>query len=507
VLELKLLPGESWWGGVVDDGIAMPFGNTNYERNLALDLAANQGNPLLISNKGRYIWSEEPYIIKFNDGLLCIKDNTGEIYMGEGLHNLKAVFQDISAKYFPPAGKYPDLSFFSAPQYNTWIEMMYEPSQAKVLEYAKGILANGFPPGIMMIDVGWFEDYGNWTFHTGRFPEPAQMIKQLHQMGFKVMLWVCPFISPDSATYRDLAKKGYLIRGANGEPVIRQWWDGYSAVLDGTNPAAVGWLRTRLDELMKLYEVDGFKFDAGDPSFYQVGDVTYQPATTPHQQCEAWARIGLNYPFNEYRACWKLAGQPLVQRLRDKHHSWHTNGLNTLIPNALAQGLLGYAFVCPDMIGGGEFNNFLEDDFRLDAELFVRYAQCSALFPMMQFSTAPWRVLDKQHLEYCREAAELHVRFSDVIVELAREAAMSGEPIMRHLEYVFPGQGYEHISDQFMLGNDILVAPVITKGATSRQIIFPTGKWRGDDGSLVEGPTVCRVEASLARLPWYHRVK
>lgn len=489
---------------MADDGILMPFGANNYKRDLRLDLGANQANPILISNQGRYIWLEQPYQIEVEKGLLRIEHKAGSIETGEGYTTLCKVFQYVANKYFPANGTNPDLTMFKAPQYNTWIEMMYEPNQEKVISYAHSVLKAGFPAGIIMIDVGWFEDYGNWTFHHGRFPQPQLMVEELHSLGFKVMLWICPFISPDSATFRTLAKKGYLIKAPNGEPVVREWWDGYSAVLDGTNLQAINWLHQQLNRLKSVYHIDGFKFDAGDPPFYSPQDFTNQP-TTPHTQCESWGQVGLAYSFNEYRACWKLAGQPLVQRLRDKHHSWDENGLNTLIPNALAQGLMGYAFVCPDMIGGGEFNNFLEPDFKLDAELFVRYAQCSALFPMMQFSAAPWRLLPQPYLGYCLEAANLHLRMQDLIEELVFQAALSGEPIIRHLEYVFPNQGYQNISDQFMLGDRVMVAPVITKGSTSRQVVFPPGKWEAENGRIVNGPNVQEVEAPLKCLPWYYR--
>src|SRR5699024_2173795 len=168
--------------------------------------------------------------------------------------------------------------------------------------------------------------------------------------------------------------------------------------------------------------------------------------------------------------------------------------------------LMGYAFTCPDMIGGGEYQNFLANTENLDQELFVRYAQCSALFPMMQFSAAPWRVLTEKHNKYCIEAANLHVQFAEDILNLAKHAAKTGEPIIRHMEYCFPHQGFEQINDQFMLGDDILVAPVVKKGMTKRTIHFPAGTWEGDDGSIIKGPCQQEVDAPLSRLPWYRKI-
>jgi len=91
----------------------------------------------------------------------------------------------------------PPAEFYRVPQYNTWIELMYNQNQEGVLNYARGILANGLPAGIIMIDDTWQEDYGKWNFHPGRFPAPKAMCDELHRLGFKVMLWICPFESMD----------------------------------------------------------------------------------------------------------------------------------------------------------------------------------------------------------------------------------------------------------------------------------------------------------------------
>ncbi|MWV47375.1 glycoside hydrolase [Paenibacillus sp. HJL G12] len=503
---IPLLPGERWWGGRASDGMSMPYGAALFEGDLTKTLGMNQAAPLLVSSCGRYVWSDEPFAFSFTGGELHIFRGKSEMTMAEGLEDLRGAFAGAAGKHFPAAGSYPDELLFTAPQYNLWIELLYEPTQEKVLAYAKAVLDQGMPPGVIMIDDNWHEPYGTWRFHSGRFPDPKRMVEQLHEMGFKVMLWVCPFISPDSRTFRELETKGYLLKDSLGHTAIRHWWNGYSAVLDCTHEGAVFWFHQQLDILRTEYGVDGFKLDAGDIEFYENGDQTASPSASPHDQCEAWARIGLRYALNEYRACWKLGGQPLAQRLRDKLHAWDSNGLSALIPDALAQGLLGHPFVCPDMIGGGEYEHFQRHSDSLDQELFVRSAQCAALFPMMQFSAAPWRVLDAEHLGYCVEAARLHSRLGGEILNLAKQAAKDGEPMMRHLAYSYPGMGYEEIKDQFMLGEHILVAPVLLKGSVSREVTIPPGTWKGDDDSVVQGPCTLEVDAPLSRLPWYRKL-
>lgn len=505
-LEFALLPDEYWWGGRVEDGVDMPFGASAFQRDL-WSLKGNQGMPLLVSNKGRYVWSEQPFVFDIASGKLSVQNShalPGDILVGEGHGDLRGALREASSRFFPPQNLMPDPLLLAAPQYNTWIEMVYEPTQSKVLHYAHSLLEHGFPPGVLMIDDSWMEDYGDWRFHPGRFPAPEVLVEQLHGLGFKVMLWTCPFVSPDSSVFRELSAKGYLVRDRSGETAVRPWWNGWSAILDCTNPEAVAWYRSALDTLVVQVGVDGFKFDAADPEFYHEGDISAGSAT-PVEHCRSFSMIGTHYRLNEYRASWKTAGLPLVQRLRDKDHRWEGTGLACLIPNGLAQGLMGYAFVCPDMIGGGEILSFNAADFELDPQLFVRFAQCSALFPMMQFSAAPWRLLDKTHWELCRESARLHVQMAAEIEQLARHAAQTGEPILRHLAYSFPQGGYEMVKDQFMLGEDILVAPVLRKNAESREVVFPPGQWAGEDGRLIEGPSRRQVEVSLSVLPWYRR--
>lgn len=500
---LRVLEGERWWGGAVQDGALMPFGERFFERDLACESGGNQSAPFLVSSAGRYIWCDEAIRFAFADRTLTVSSDGAAIEFGEGLTTLRAAYRHASAHHFPPSGKMPPEFCFASPQYNTWIEMGYEPTQNGVLHYAQSILDHGFPAGLLIIDDGWCQDYGTWRFDRAKFDDPKEMVARLKAMGFSVMLWLCPFVSPDGPAYRELAARELLLRDRAGEPVVRKWWNGYSAILDVTHPDGVAWLCSQLDAFTDDFGVAGFKFDAGDPEFYRPGDVGFRQAT-PVEHCEAWARIGLRYGASEYRACWKLGGQPLIQRLRDKHHAWGRNGLADLIPNGLAQGLSGHAFTCPDMVGGGDIGYV--SDSAIDQELFVRITQCSALFPMIQFSVAPWRVLDPEHLGACQAAVALRQRLLPEILGLARHAAATGEPIIRPMAYVFPGSGMDDVTDQFMLGDDILVAPVLEKGATSRQVAFPAGTWQSETGATLSGAATVEVDAPLDRLPWFRRV-
>lgn len=513
---LQMLPGERWWAGVIAHADRMPFtAESKYEFDFNADTAGNQGQPLLISDKGRFLWCDQPFAFRIASGVISAESKSAPILTGAHGGTLREVYLHVSRRFFPTAGKTPHEALFFHPQYNTWIELTYNQNQKDVLAYARAIGANGFPAGVLMIDEGWFSHYGNLQFDPGRFPEPKAMIDELHSLGLPVMLWVCPYITPDGQFFKELwldhtRKKQtvWFVDAANPRrPALMEWWDGFSAIVDLTNPYAKRWFKGQLDRLMKDYGVDGFKFDGGDSQYYSSQALlaparAFDPSVSPNGHTEEFARLGLDYPMNEYRATWKMGGQPLAQRLRDKNHDWAD--LRKLIPGVLNQGVMGYPFNCPDLIGGGEYLSF-RNAKTLDEELIVRAAQVHALMPMMQFSAAPWRVLSKSNLEIARQSARLHERLGPEIFRLAQAAASTGEPIVRSLDYQFPSQGYSSITDQFLLGERILVAPVLQKGATSRQVTFPPGTWRNEDGSTVRGPATQTVAAPLNRLPWWRR--
>ena len=505
--EILLLPGERVWSGVIKDGQKMPY-MVGSKFDFYANNKENQIQPLLLGNKGLWVWSEEPFAFEVGDGKIIISKAKGEVRSGRSGNTLADARKYASTTFFPASGKIPDELLFSKPQYNTWIELTYNQNQVDVLKYAHAIVDNGFEPGVMMIDDTWQEDYGKWNFHPGRFPNPKLMIDELHAMGFKVMVWLCPFVSADQTmiVQKIMKFKGFLMQKTDAksswelasDPAMIKWWNGYSALLDFTNLESVKWFNGELDRLVKDFGVDGFKLDAGDMNYYASDVLSMHPAS-PNRQCELYAQFGLRFPLNEYRACWKMAGQPLAQRLHDKNHVWED--VQKLIPHMIIEALSGYTFSCPDMIGGGDWVSF-KDLKTFDQDLVVRSAQIHALMPMMQFSVAPWRILDAEHLDAVKKAMKIRSEFTPEILRLAKKSAQNGDPIICSLEYYFPGQGFDSVTDQFMLGETILVAPM-DKKENSRKVYLPKGKWLADDGKLYKGATTITIDVPLARLPYF----
>ncbi|HNX05918.1 MAG TPA: glycoside hydrolase family 31 protein, partial [Opitutales bacterium] len=395
---------------------------------------SNQASGLFVSSHGRYVWSDKPFSFAFKDGQLTA-DGPGTFAQGQAPdRTLRGAYRIAQRDLFPPSGKMPDTLLFTAPQWNTWIELTYNQNQADILKYADSLLAHGFPPCVLMIDDTWQADYGVWRFEPRRFPDPKAMCDMLHKKGFKIMLWICPFVSADTPEYREIAdgKGGFLMDATRpGRTALFRWWNGYSACLDFSHPNGHAWFKAQLDRLQRDFGVDGFKFDAGDATLYATETFTaHDPAAAaPEEQSRLFGAIGLSSPLNEYRAMWQMGGQPLAERLCDKDHSW--NAIHQCASDIVIQGLLGYPFACPDMVGGGSWAAFLPGA-KFEKKLVVRSAQTAALMPMIQFSLNPWRVMtapgDEKYLDAITKVVAIRQARVPQILALAENAAKTGDP-------------------------------------------------------------------------------
>ena len=144
---IQSLEGEKWWGAFVAKGNQMPYLHETDELDLSHQNFNNQGVPLLLSNKGRYIWSDEAFRFEINAAGVAITSAYEKIEAVEAGKNLRDAYLAACKKHFPPTGKLPDPLLFSMPQYNTWIELMYNQNQADILKYADNIIKHDFPKG------------------------------------------------------------------------------------------------------------------------------------------------------------------------------------------------------------------------------------------------------------------------------------------------------------------------------------------------------------------------
>ena len=176
--EIEILEGEGFWGGCVTDGRFMPFGRESFARDLYGDTRGNQTHPLLISDRGRYVWSEEPFAFSFRGRTLEITSSHAEIKVGRNGNTLREALQYVSRTFFPSNGQIPDELLFANPQYNTWIELIYDQKEDRIRQYARDIVGHGFPTGVLMIDDNW--------------QDLRQLIPDALALGLMGYAYICP---------------------------------------------------------------------------------------------------------------------------------------------------------------------------------------------------------------------------------------------------------------------------------------------------------------------------
>ncbi len=521
IYRFKMLENEFWYGGCANEATTQPYNRKSDFHHEYTHDCTNQGMPMYLSNKGRYIWSEDAFDVTVKNGEIIIESPL-EVTINQSGSTLRDAYLGAMKAHFPFSGKVPERTFFTTAQYNTWMEFTYYPTQEGVLKYARAIVDNGFVPGVLIIDEGWHNPYGDWTFNPQTFPNPKKMVDELHSIGFKVMLWCVPYVTCSgvkfiSAIREDINSTGtannIFLRNEEGRPAIVEWWNGFSAILDFTNPTDCEFLESQLRTLMTEYGIDGFKFDGGSRTAYHPKRfINGTPKDfhggeySPLKQNIAWNEFGARFTFHEYKDTFKGGGKPTVQRLMDRGHTWDKRGIDTIIPNSLVQGLLGHPFVCPDMIGGGEWTFNIMPDFKIDEELFIRMSQVSVFFPMMQFSWAPWRVLSQKSWETVARFGRMHAQIAPEIMEIIENSAVTGEPVIRFMEYQYPGCGYEEITDQYMCGDNILVCPVTTKGTLQKEVVIPEGEWVDELGNKFTKGTHT-IPTPVERLPYFRKIK
>ena len=144
-LEMQIRPGEGWWGACNNFGRDMPFTEKSaFACDLRLHNYSHQSLSFLCSDKGRVLWCDEPVSIKIKDGKIALASDKGKIVLNEDAgRTLAETFRYGVKTWFPPTGEEPELLYFAAPQYNTWIELTYHQNERDILAYAKAMIDQG----------------------------------------------------------------------------------------------------------------------------------------------------------------------------------------------------------------------------------------------------------------------------------------------------------------------------------------------------------------------------
>lgn len=388
--------------------------------------------------------------------------------------------------------------------------------------------------GIRMNPDGGFGVQYIWEPDDSLYPSFATMVSDLHEDGYKLLTYVNPFIVvPDSVRPEDdparfatrfqpMEQSGLLLENRMGETYIDQAVPNIpqaDAHPDFSNPATLDFIRDSLADIVRTYDVDGWMADFGEwvplSSVPRDGSDPIERRNTFPVDWQRATREAMEdvRPEGDW-VMFARSGFTGVQRVAqihwvgDQETNWgELDGLPTVVPAMLNLGLAGQPFVTHDIAG------FARGTGPSTKELFQRWTELGAFTPIMRTHDGAdkvnnWRwSTDEETTSHFRKFAYVHCALMNDFMTLAAEAEASGAPILRHLMLVFPDDRETwDIGDQFMIGDSLLVAPVLEEAAASRPVYFPAGTWYDVwTGDPVQGGQRVTVDAPIGSPPVYSR--
>ncbi|XP_026168069.1 SITS-binding protein isoform X2 [Mastacembelus armatus] len=269
------------------------------------------------------------------------------------------------------------------------------------------------------------------------------------------------------------APQGQLI------PVMSQWRGQFCVKLNITNPGAVSWFLDRVGSLQAHLGMEYIMLEGGEGNLFEEQALRPPKALGGDKYISLLAdlatRIGVSTIMT---AATRSSHKPLFVRMTRLQSDWSPMGLKGIIPSLLHHTLLGYNFLIPDAVGGS-----LSGELVTDEELFIRWLEIAAFLPVISFYTAPWLCGEERVLNLTRTYIEKHQRdVVPLIQKYAEEWQMTGNPIYRPMWWLSPNDPVTFaIDDQFFIGDEVLVAPVVEKGAVQRDIYLPDGGFQWQD--------------------------
>lgn len=443
-------------------------------------ILVNQSSPLLVGVNS-HADKDHNYT-----GLLCLTIDTGKypentpavmdyvVCQGE---NVKDTHQAMVAKFFKKPLKGPNTIMMRYPVWSTWVKYHKGVNQSDVEQFLAQIVSHNFSCSQIEIDDMYSTKYGDYDFDPVKFPNAKELIDNIHKSGCRVTVWAHPFANLLSKAYDEGKANDYFVAGPDGITAgLVIWWNGIAAAVDFTNPSAKQWYLTRLRNFQKKYDIDSFKFDAGSVTYLPYGYHLNDSFAMPSNYCVSYATAASEInDMVEVRVGDNSQHLPVFVRFLDRDASWSgVMGLQSVIPTVLTFGILGYPFILPDMIGGNGDP---------DKELFIRWLQLNTFLPAMQFSHAPWD-FDNETIAIAHNMLEIREAIFPTLLEGVSNVVKTGEPIIRPLWWIAPEDPTALvISQQFMVMDVYLVAPVTEPGATNITVYLPKGKWMEQFGN------------------------
>ena len=445
--------------------------------------------PFFFSNRGygMFMHTSAPVTCDFGQSYigatkLFMADETMDIFIFFGEP------KDILSEYTALVGRPQMPPLWS---FGTWMSRITYFSEAEGREVAKQLRANKIPSDVIHFDTGWFgvDWQCDYAFAADRFDNPKQMLDDLKAQGFRTCLWQLPYFTPKNKFFPELVEKGLYVKNGKGQLPYED------VVLDFTNPETVKWYQEKLGNLIEM-GVGAIKVDFGEGA--------------PVDAIYANGRSGL-YEHNLYPLRYNKAVADITRQLHHENIIWArsawagsqryplhwggdaatTNtGFQGTVRAGLSIGLSGFSFWSNDI--GGFVTSTPQNLYRrwLPYGFLTSHSRLHGAPP-----TEPWLYNDKNFLNYFRKCAELKYKLMPYVYAQAKESSENGWPMMRALLFEYPDDpGAWMVEDEYLFGNNLLVAPMLEDG-TSRDVYLPgKDKWIDYQTGKVYNPGWNHVE-------------
>jgi alpha-glucosidase len=394
-------------------------------------------------------------------------------------------------------------------------------TDAEVRELVDTFREKRLPLDVVHLDIDYMDGFKVFTWDPARFPDPARLANDLGEQGVRLVAISEPSLKPEAGyrPYEEADAGGFLVRGARGDVFQGEVWTTPAVFVDFLKPEARAWWGTLFRDILDA-GISGIWDDMNEPS------VRGTPGRTLPLDARHGARPHLEvhnvYGLHHARATWEglralrprdrpfvisRSGYAGIQRYAavwtGDNSSWWEH-LEGSIPMLLNLGLSGVPFTGAD-IGGFHGNT--------NGELLARWYQVGAFYPLMRNHSIrgsrrqePW-AFGEETEAVIRTALEMRYALLPYLYTLMEDAATRGLPPMRPVFLHYPDDAETYtLSDQFLFGPDLLVAPALRPGMTHRAAYFPHGHWADWwTGTVTAGPSWSVVETPLDRVPLFLR--
>jgi hypothetical protein len=411
-----------------------------------------------------------------------------------------------------------------------WGALKTDFNQTTLVAFARGIKSGNYTSSrrddggrrsLLLVDDGWEQQYGDMEYRSGRFTDPEQLIRDIRAIGFTVSLWFHSQLNTDTTSFQQATAAGFLVRNEEGDvPGLTRWWNGpqrsaaaaswsrgVAGVVDLSHVAAADWHLDRLVAFRDRYDLDSLHF-AGE-SYMPQRSVFNRTFLDLNEHVTLSAEIVASLASNAtpaviLQSAYRCQRLPVLVRLSDGTSTWNgTAGLSSVVPSILTLGLIGYPFVLPESVGGPGY------DGPPTKELYVRWLELSAFLPLMHLSIPP-HFYDAETVKIARDMIDLHTDFVvPEILSLINVSASTLAPIIRPVWWIAPLDKVAlTVSNEFLIGDRVLVAPVLEEGVAERDVYLPEGAWKDMmiGGILYRGPMWLNgYRVPMDKIPYFVR--